>query len=75
MPVKSITTAAAVIDALGGTVATSRITGRKPAAVSNWRARGRLPAATLRTMQSALAERGLHAPEALWGIDEPGQAA
>lgn len=75
MPVKSITSAAAVIQALGGTVATSRLTGRKPAAVSNWKARGRLPSATLRTLQDALAERGLSAPETLWGIDDPGRAA
>lgn len=33
----------ALIDALGGTFAVAEITGLKPSAVSNWKARGRIP--------------------------------
>lgn len=70
MPSKKLTSADDVIDALGGTMATSRITGSKPTAVSNWRVRG-LPSAKFRIMQRELEQRGLKAPSTLWGIDEP----
>ncbi len=69
---RALTSASEVIDALGGTTATSRITGRKGLTpVYNWRATGRLPADTFLVLQAKLAERGYTAPPALWGIVEP----
>lgn len=63
-------TAGEVIDALGGTAATARLTGRKVQHVSNWRAAGRLPAKTFLVLQAELRERELSAPPSLWGIHE-----
>jgi hypothetical protein len=64
-------TAGEVIDALGGTAATARLTGRNPQHVSNWRASGRLPADTFLILQAELREREKQAPPAIWGIKEP----
>jgi hypothetical protein len=68
---ESLTTASDVIDALDGTTAVARITGRKPQHVTNWRASGRLPPATFLILSDALKGRGKAAPSSLWGIDEP----
>lgn len=71
-----LTTASAVVDALGGTVATATLLGYvNPHAVSNWRARGTLPADKYLVMQAELAKRGKTAPPSLWGIAEPTEAA
>lgn len=64
-----------VIDQLGGTAATARLTARKDQHVSNWRAAKRLPADTFLILRAALAERGLTAPARLWGIREPHRVA
>ena len=64
-----------VIDALGGTAETARITGRSQQAISNWRARGSLPPETYLVMQAALAEIGLEAPPAVWRMDAPSSQA
>ena len=64
-----LATASAVIDALGGTAAVMRLVdGRTMGRVSNWRATGRLAPETFLILSAALAERGLSAPSALWGL-------
>jgi hypothetical protein len=70
-----LTTVDAVINELGGTSATAKITGRKDQHVSNWRAARRLPANTFLILQAELRERGKTAPPSLWGIREPEQQA
>ena len=67
-------TADEVIDALGGTGATARLTGRKAQHVTNWRAAGRLPADTFLILKTELKGRGKTAPPALWGIRQPEDA-
>lgn len=65
----NLTSVDAVIDALGGTGATASLLGyRSNSPVSNWRARGRLPADKFLVMQDELKRRGLIAPPTLWGI-------
>jgi hypothetical protein len=71
MVTRELQAAGDVIDALGGTAATARLTGRKVQHVSNWRASKRLPADTFLILQGELRERGLSAPPSLWGIKEP----
>jgi hypothetical protein len=67
-------TTSAVIDALGGTSAVARLTGRGETAPYNWRYVGRFPPNTYLVMTHALLAKGLHAPAWLWG-QEPGPAA
>ena len=62
-------TASAVIDAVGGTLAASRLTGSSMPSVSGWRASGRLPPKTFLLLTEALAALGKSAPSTLWGID------
>lgn len=57
-----------VIDALGGTAAVARITGRTPQAVSNWRGRLTFPADTFLILSGALTLAGKTAPASLWGM-------
>lgn len=75
MPSRELQTAGEVIDALGGTAATARITGRKDQHVSNWRAAKKLPADTFLILQAELRARELDAPPSLWGIRAPEGAA
>lgn len=71
-----LTTASEVIDRLGGTAATARLTSRRDQHVTNWRRSGRLPPDTFLIMQSELRRLGAEAPPSLWGIKEPqGSAA
>ena len=55
-----------VIDALGGTAAAARLTGRGQSAASNWRLRPRFPPNTYLAMTQALLAKGLFAPAWLW---------
>ena len=64
----------AVIEALGGTAAVSRLTGKKPTTIWNWRRRHqRFPAKTRDLLQSELATMGMSAPGRLWGQIERGE--
>lgn len=66
--------ASEVIDALGGTGATARLTGRRyDQAVSNWRTTGRLPPDTFLIISEELKKRGDSASPAIWGIAEAAQ--
>lgn len=71
MTARDLQTAGDVIDALGGTAATARLTGRKDQHVSNWRASGKLPAKTFLILKQELKARGLAAPSKIWGIEQP----
>lgn len=78
-----LATTSEVIDALGGTTRVARLTGRKLAAVSNWREKQSFPPSTFLVMQAALAKAERSAPATLWGMlvppaalsDEAGAAA
>lgn len=72
--VRSLTTANDVIDQLGGTTATARLTGRKAQHVTNWRKAKRLPADTFLILSKELEHRGLTAPAEVWGITTPSDA-
>jgi len=68
---EDLRTADEVIDALGGTAATARFTGRKDQHVSNWRAAGRLPADTYLIVTKELKRLRKKASPSLWGIKAP----
>jgi hypothetical protein len=63
---RSLITTSAVVDGLGGTLATARLTGRVKSAPSQWRKRGKFPPSTFLIMAAALETRGLSASPALW---------
>jgi hypothetical protein len=60
-----------VIDACGGTFKCAELTGRTPAAVSNWRAEKEMAPKTILIIRKHLAEQQLAAPSKLWGIPDP----
>ena len=64
----SIKTAAGVIDALGGTSAAAKIADTTPQAMTNARARNRLPYPTFLIFSDALAALEKSADQRLWGI-------
>ncbi len=59
-----------VVETLGGTVKCARLTGSSFSAVSNWRAKGRMPADLYRSMSQALLRRECIAPPGLWSQRE-----
>lgn len=71
---KHLTSASAVIDALGGTGAVARISSRREQAVANWRTRG-LPPETYVVLTAELEKIGKTAPASLWRMVEPERAA
>ncbi|MDI2110448.1 MULTISPECIES: hypothetical protein [Bradyrhizobium] len=68
---KKLSTAAAVVDAIGGTFKAAEIAECKPPAISNAIARGRLPSPTFLVFDAELTKRGFKAPPELWGIRSP----
>lgn len=68
---ETLSSAGAVIDALGGSLAAARLGRRTIAAATNWRATGRLPPHTFLIFRERLAAIGKTAPSALWGIPQP----
>lgn len=74
MTARELQTTAEVIQALGGYRAIAKITGRKDGAASNWGRFETFPANTYVAIRTALAERGLSAPDRLWGM-KSGEAA
>lgn len=62
----ALRTTAAVIDALGGTAAVARITGRSMQAVSNWKQRGLFTATAYEPISRALTQIGKEAHPAVW---------
>lgn len=67
---RKLSTVDEIIDALGGTAATARLTQRKLQSVSNWRAEKRLPANTFLRMDSELKRLGFQASPSSWGMME-----
>ncbi len=67
---RTLSTAAEVIEALDGPTATGRLVGRSVQSVVNWRAANRLPADTYLILNAALEERGYTAPGSLWNMVE-----
>ena len=63
----------AVIDALGGTDAVAKLTGRKYSAAFNWRSFETFPPDTFLVMTEALREKGFVAPPKLWRMVEAAQ--
>lgn len=59
-------TTSQVIDALGGTAAAAKLTGRSMQAVSNWRRRGFFTASVYLVITDALARENKRANPALW---------
>lgn len=71
-----LSTAAEVIDNLGGIAEVARLTRRTYNAVSNWRVLGSFPANTFLVLNAALKERGYTASPSLWRmVCEPSEAA
>lgn len=66
---RHLTTTAEVIDVLGGTNATSELTGRGANAVSNWRVSGEFPPSTYLLIGDKLRDLGMSADVGLWGFD------
>jgi len=67
--IKRLQTVEEVIAELGGPKAVSELTDRKSAsAVPMWKIRKRFPTTTFTILQAALQERGLSAPNDLWGM-------
>ncbi len=66
LELRTLNTAAKVMDALGGTRSIQELTGRTANAVYNWRAFGRFPANTYVAMTAALRASGYIAPASLW---------
>lgn len=75
MGVKSLTTASAVIEELGGTMVTASLAGVKAQAVTNWRTKNRLPARTYVVFSEQLRAKHVSAPASLWGMAEPAEAS
>lgn len=66
--IRTLPTASAVIDALGGTSAVATLTKKSMQSVTNWRSAGRLPADTFLIISIALKKIDRNAPSSLWGI-------
>lgn len=79
MQARELTSAGDVIEALGGPTAVARLTDRQASqVVSNWKTANSFPPNTFLVLTTALRERGLRAPAALWRMVEPsspGEAA
>lgn len=64
-----------IIEALGGTHKAAAALGVVPSAISNWKARGRIPSAQFFAITAALRESGSEAAPGLFGFAEAGSAA
>lgn len=66
-----LSTTREVMDALGGTSAVAKLTGRTYSAAFNWLILKTFPANTYVALTDALAEKGKTAPASLWGMKQP----
>jgi hypothetical protein len=64
-----LTSASAVIAALGGTRMAARVMGRGQSAACNWRTRDRFPPSSYLVITQALAAKGLFASPWLWDME------
>jgi len=70
---RKATSASEIIDTLGGTAATARLTHKSIQAVSNWRNTNRLPADTFLIIGAALEEKDISVSPSIFGIKEATQ--
>jgi hypothetical protein len=75
MDLEKLDTATAIFDALGGNSGLEALTGSKPSAISMWKQAGRFPSNTYVVMTEALQAIGKTAPDSLWGMKVPAEAA
>lgn len=68
---RRLLTAGTVIEALGGTTAVARLTGRSVSQISNMKGAGKFAPALFLVMTTALAANGATAPASLWRQVEP----
>ncbi len=73
MELRTLNTAAKVMEVLGGNRGVQQLTGRTANAVCNWRAFKRFPSNTYVAMTSALKASGYTAPPSLWRMVEPAE--
>jgi hypothetical protein len=66
-----LSTTREVMEALGGTSAVAKLTGRTYPAAFNWLDFKTFPSNTYVAMTTALAAQGKTAPASLWGMVEP----
>lgn len=66
--VKQLTTVEEVISELGADVVKELTKRDSASAVPMWKNRKRFPATTYTILKTALQERGMSAPDALWGM-------
>ena len=69
-----LTSVESVIDALGGSAAAQRLAGVGGPAVSNWKARGRLPAELFLVFSEELGKSDTTADPSLFGLKQPVEA-
>jgi hypothetical protein len=60
-----------VVKALGGNQPVAVLTASTHKAVSNWRARNRLPSNTFLVIKTELVRLGVSAPDYLWSMRQP----
>lgn len=70
-----LTTVDAVIETLGGTSAVADLAGVRLSAVSNWKARGRIPSEKFLKLSTALLAKGVQAAPELFGFEAAGSHA
>jgi hypothetical protein len=68
---RQLETVSNILEAIGGTLAASKLTGASPTAVSNWRRTERLPAKFYLVFAKRLRELHCAAPASCWGIIDP----
>lgn len=71
MNLEILETTEQVIEALGGNPSVAELTLSKTNAVSNWRKFKTFPSNTYVAITHALRERGMTAPDSLWGMKLP----
>lgn len=75
MDLEILDTAADVFTALGENPGVADLTGAKPSAISMWRAAESFPPNTYVIMTDALRAIGKTAPDSLWRMKVPAEAA
>ena len=63
-----LNSASEIFEALGGIKAVCAITDSNYHAVWHWRKKGKFPARTFKDINDVLRERGIEAPDQLWGM-------
>lgn len=75
MDLELLETVAEVFTALGDNPGVEELTGSKPSTLSMWRAAGTFPSNTYVVLTEALRAIGKTAPDSLWKMKVPAEAA